>query len=311
MKKNLQQLFNDYIDECKFSARLSNETTRGYKNVFDLFLKIMPEVSTLEDLTTEMLNEFFKRIQTRKRIVGKNTLKIGVKNSTIKTQRSKLNVFFVWLEKRDYIDENKNPLKNIKCPRVSYRDFRRVKDDDIRKLYSAIILHSRNSFIQRRDTLIVSILLFCGLRKGELISLQVEDVDLEKREITIRAETSKSKVERTLKMHPTLILHLKDYFRERNARKLKTEHLIASSRKDEGLTYEGLNHWVKGIIKKSGVKFHLHCLRHTFACKLAEADVNLFKIQKMMGHTDIKMTAKYARSMRPEDMEEDIGKISI
>ncbi len=90
----------------------------------------------------------------------------------------------------------------------------------------------------------------------------------------------------------------------------KQEEFVAF-RGDRGLSREGLKHWVDSLIKKSGVKFHLHRFRHTFGCKLSEADVNVFKIQKMMGHENVTMTMKYARSLKPEDMGEDIGKISF
>ncbi len=309
MKPSLEDLFENYINESRFSACLRSETIRGYQAVFRLFLKVMPEVSSTELLTSEMLNEFFKRVQTRQRIIGKDILKTGVKNSTIKTQWNKLNAFFKWLKNKGYIREN--PLKNIMPPRVIYDDFRKLEDTDVRKLYSAITLTSINALTLRRDTLMISLLLFCGLRKSEFISLRVTDIDLQKREITIRAETSKSKKVRVLKMHPTLVLHLTDYLKARNAHNLKTEHLIVSNRGDAGLTVEGLKHWTQNLIKKSGVQFHLHRFRHSFACKLAEANVNFFKIQKMMGHSDIGTTMKYVRSMRTEDMGDDIGKISI
>lgn len=202
-----------------------------------------------------------------------------------------------------------NPLTHIKAPQVNYDDFRRLEDEEINKIYSAIVRCSNNTLLLRRDTVMVSLLLFCGIRKGEFISLQIKDIDVEKKEITIRSETSKSKRTRVLKIHPTLLLHLKDYFKER--RSLKTEWLIVSNRGDSGLTREGLKHWVASIVAKSGVKFHLHSFRHTFACKLAESDVNIFKIQKMMGHQNISMTMRYSRSLQTEDMEEDIGKISF
>lgn len=303
----LDKLFNEYVNECQFSMCLRSETIRGYRAVFNLFAKVMPEVSSTGELTTEMLNLFFKRIKTRSRIVGRNTIKTGVKSSTIKTQYSKLIVFFRWLCQKGYLEQN--PLKNIKAPQVNYDDFRRLEDAEINKIYSAIIRYSNNTLLLRRDTVMVSILLFCGIRKGEFVSLQVKDFDLEKKEITIKGETSKSKRTRVLKIHPTLLLHLKDYLKER--RHLKTEYLIVSNRGDSGLTREGLKHWVKSIIDKSGVKFHLHQFWHTFACKLAESNVNMFKIQRMMGHQNISMTMKYARSLQTEAMEDDIGKISF
>jgi site-specific recombinase XerD len=309
MKKDLHNYFEEFINECRFISRLSTETIRGYTAVFNLFLKIMPEISTVSLLTVEMLTEFFKRIQLRQRKVGRNILKVGVKKSTIKTQWSKLNVFFVWLHRRNYIEEN--PLKNIKPPNPDYDDPRALENDEIHKIYTSIILRSSNLFTLRRDTLMISLLLFCGLRKSEFISLQVRDIDMYKQELTIRAETSKSKKMRVLKMHPTLLLHLKDYIHERNIRGLKSESLLVADKVDKGLTRDGLKHWVKRLIEKSGINFHLHRFRHTFACKLSEANVNAFKIQKMMGHSNMSMTMKYARSLRTEDMGNDISQISI
>jgi integrase len=308
MEKTLKEYFGEYTNEITYSERLRPETIRGYGNVFHLFLKIMPEVSTTESLTSEMLNEFFKRINTRIRIIGKDTYKVGVKNSTIKTQYSKLNAFFSWLNKKYQIE---NPLKSIKPPKVIYEDCPRLKDDEVEKIYASIVLHSSNLLLLRRDTFMVSLLFYCGIRKGEFISLKIRDIDIEKREITIRGETSKSKKTRVLKMHPTLILHLKDYLHERNTRGLRTEDLIVSNKGDKGLSRHGLKHWTENLEEKSGVNFHLHQLRHTFACKLAEANVNLFKIQKMLGHTDIRMTMRYASSMKTEDMYDAICKITI
>jgi integrase/recombinase XerD len=308
-KNELELLFEQFVTEAEFSTCLRPETIRGYRAVFHLLLRVMPEITGTELLTQSMLNEFFRRIKTRPRRTGKGSLKIGVKNSTIKTQWSKLNVFFAWLYRQGIVREN--PLKNIRPPQVIYDDYRRLENKDIHRIYSAITRCSSNVFMLRRDTMMVSMLLFCGLRKTELISLQVRDIDLTKKEITIRGETSKSKKTRVLKLHPTLVLHIKDYLRERNVRRLNTEYLLASNRGDSGLTREGLMHWVDSLITKSGVKFHLHRFRHTFACKLAEADTNVFKIQKMMGHTNISMTAKYMRSMRTEEMGDDIEKITI
>lgn len=309
MESSLEKLFEQYISECKFTACLQPETIRGYESVFTLFLKVTPELSSIDLLSTEMLHEFFKRIQTRQRIIGKNKIKTGVKKSTIKMYWSKLNAFLEWLCKNKYIQQN--PLKHIRPPRVYYDDFRKLDDHDIRKIYAAITLHSPNSLQLRRDTAMVSLLLFCGLRKSELLSLLVNDIDIEKREITVRKETSKSVYTRVIKMHPSLLMNIKEYIKERNNKHYKTPYFITSTKVDEQLTADGLKHWVNTLIIKSGVKFHLHQFRHTFACKLAEADVSVFKIQRMMGHADIKMTMRYARSLKTENMDDDIGKISF
>lgn len=269
----------------------------------------MPEVESFAHLSPEVLTEYFKRIETRLRLVGKGEVKRGVKSSTVKTHWSKLNGYFSWLEAKHRIKVN--PLKGIKPPHPIYEDPKSLQNSDIHRIYSAIVLKSQNSFLLRRDTMMVSLLVYTGIRKSEFINLRVNDFDLVKMEVTIRASTSKSKNWRTLKIHPTLLLHLKEYFRERNNKGYKTEKLIVANRGDQGLSEEGLKHWITSLKLKSGVRFHLHQFRHTFACRLAEADVHPFKIQKMMGHTSLTMTLKYVRSMRTEYMGSDIIKIII
>jgi integrase len=157
----------------------------------------------------------------------------------------------------------------------------------------------------------ISLLVFCGLRKGEFISLQVRDIDMDKGMLTIRGETSKSKRTRYLPMHRTLMMHLQEYIRERNKYSYKTEYLIVSSTGDNRLTVHGLKHWIQRLIHASGVRFHLHRFRHAFACTLANKNVGLIKIQKLMGHTDPKMTAMYLRSITTEDLRADIDKLSV
>lgn len=307
MEVQLSGLFNQYIKECRYSACLRPETIRGYIAVFTLFQKVMPEITTTDLLNKETLNEYFKRIETRDRKLG-NQMVSGVKRSTIKTHWAKLNVFFKWLKENNYIEEN--PLKGIKSPRVTYDDFKRLENNEINKIYSAVVNNSKNSFVMRRDTLMISLLLYTGIRKGEFISLQVKDIDLYRRLIIIRGETSKSKKTRDIPIHPTLLLHIKEYLEERKRLGYKSEFLIVSMTNDRGLSREGLKHWVKKIIEISGVKFHLHQFRHTFACKLTEAGTPTASLQKLMGHTDIKMTSKYTRSLKAEDMGMEINKIS-
>ncbi len=309
MAKTLPQLFDEYIGECQYTTRLRPETIKGYRAVFKQLSAMVPEVVNPQDLTPERINEFFKRVQIRERVVGKNTIKKGVRISTIHTYGSKLNAFFEWLVKKETLDEN--PFKKIKLPRPEYTDQRFLRKNDIEKIMTAITLHSPNSLILKRDMAMIHILLFCGLRAGEFISLQVRDIDLVRQKLTVRGETSKSKKTRVLHIHPALLLHLQEYIKERNTACYKTEYLIVSNNNDKGLSRHGLKHWVKKLIQWSGVKFHLHRFRHTFACNLANGGASMPKIQKLMGHTDIKMTALYLRSITAEECGDDIDKLSI
>jgi integrase/recombinase XerD len=309
MKKELKELFGDYIHECRFTTRRRPTTIKGYQEVFRHFSNLMPEVNYPSALTTDRMNEFFVRLQKRERVVGRGEIRKGVKDSTVKTYWSRLFSFFEWLKEREIIE--KNPLKGITPPQPKYDDHRALRKKEIDRILSAITQHSKNSLIMKRDMLIVHILLFAGLRRGEISQLQVRDIDMERGILTVRPETSKSRRLRQIAINKTLYLHLDDYLRERKAHGYKTEYLIVSSTTDQGLTEHGFKHWVKRIERQSGVKFHLHRFRHTFAISLVNSGVNVVKIQRLMGHTDIRMTQRYLRSMGVEDMREDVDRLTL
>jgi integrase len=309
MENKLEKLFKEYIEECQYSGGLRPETIRSYKEVFKHFVKTMPEINIPELISPLVVTEFFKRLHTRIRVVGNKKIRTGIKNSTIKTYGSKLRAFCEWLVKRGHIKEN--PISRMSLPEPVYEDIRALNREQVEKIIASIVLHSPNPLMFRRDNLIVHILLFCGLRKGELLGLQLRDIDIKNRMLTIRAETSKSKRTHQVPLNPIVMMHLQEYLIERNKHGYKTPYLFVSSLNDSELTTHGLKHWVERIKRISGVKFHVHRFRHTFATNLGNKNTSIIKIQKLMGHKDPKMTMVYLRSMGAEDLREDINKLSI
>jgi site-specific recombinase XerD len=307
--EGLSEHFNNYINECQFVKRLRPETIRSSKEAFKHFKKIVPEISSLDDLSPACITVFFKRLQTRERLVGKGVKKVGIKDSTLLSYANRLKTFFKWLAERKYIDSN--PFDSLRLPQPAFVDHRALTGEQIKKIMGAIVQTASNPFLLKRDMAIVGILTFCGLRKNELISLELRDIDLLAGFITIRSETSKSKRTRKLPINPQLKMYLTEYLQERKNRGCKTPYLFVSSLLDRRFTTDGLKHWVERIGRRSGVKFHLHRFRHTFATNLAMQDVGAVKIQKLMGHTDIKMTQTYLRSVSTEDMRDDVNKLSF
>ena len=308
-ERSLQELFSDYVSDCKYSLRRRKETIRGYEHTFRLLTKIKPELVSPELVTAQALTDFFKKLSTRERIVGKGEKRSGVKNSTIATYRSKLHSFFEWLQARGHIPEN--PLKNIPAPEVIYDDKCALEKKDVEKLISAVNFRPKNPLTMKRDIAMIYLLLLCGLRRGELVGLQVRDIDMEKRVLTVRGETSKSKHTRQLPINRQLVMRLDDYLEERNKRGYKTQYLIVSNNQDQGISTYGLAHWVKRLRQLSGVRFHLHQFRHTFTCALGKRNTSAIIIQKLLGHTDLRMTQRYLRSLSVEDLRDEVEKLNI
>jgi site-specific recombinase XerD len=306
---NLTEHFENYINECTYVKRLRPATIKSSKDAIKHLKKIMPEIESLEDITTATITIFFKRMQTRERIVGKGTTVTGVRDSTLLAYGGRLKTFFRWLKDRKYIENN--PFDSLLLPSPSFTDKRALSGEQIKKIMGAVVQHTQNSFLLKRDIAMIGMLTFCGLRRTELISLEVQDIDIFNGLITVKAETSKSRRIRMIPINTTLRFYLKEYLHERKLAGCKTPYLFVSYTADRGLTLGGLKHWVKRLVRTSGVKFHVHRFRHTFATNLAMQDVGAIKIQKLMGHTDLKMTQTYLRSVSTEEMKEDINRLSF
>ena len=308
MKKDLPQLHRDFMKECEFSAKLSPETLRGYQASFELLLRLMPHTE-LSALSPDMMTEFFKRLEKRERKVGKNGTKTGIKKSTVATYRSKLNKFFEWLRIKGVLQEN--PFHKIAYPSVQYEDKKFLKKSEIEKIFSALTLSSSRPLIRKRNIAIFSILLNCGLRRNELVSLKTYDMDLDRKIVLIRAETSKSKRDRTIPLNSMAVAILKDYLEERKKKRYVTPYLFVSANYDGRLTKDGLSHIVAALNSLSGVPFHLHQFRHTFAVNILHNGCDIAKLKQLMGHSDIRMTMTYLRCLPTKAMRADVEKLTF
>ncbi len=310
-EKKLEELFEEFLYECDNVARLRPETLKGYRAAFDLLMKV-GENSTLTTIQEpKFMTNFFANLRTRPRKVGKDTFTSGIKESTSATYHAKLKKFFRWLKARDYIKEN--PFDKMVAPNVEYLDRKFLKKEDVHKLFHAcnLVIRWENDFVRRRNLAMLAALLYCGLRRGELLGLELRDVDLERRVLTVRGETSKSKHMRRIPLNVEVMRTFEDYLRARGAQGVNTSALWASSTEHSGLTRDGLKHLVTKLNRESGVKFHIHQLRHTFAVNLLAQSVDVAKIQQLMGHKDIRMTAKYVRCFPADEMRNDVASLNF
>jgi integrase/recombinase XerD len=306
MKKNLTELFQEFIWESEFVKKSRPATLQGYAQSFDTFLKLAPGAS-LETINPHFLMQFFKTLQERKRIVGRGGVRVGVKKSTIATYWNRLGAFFHWLRLKGYLKHN--PFSTLTYPTPSYEDKKYLNKEDVERILNALYRNPGNPLLMKRDLVMMHLLLFCGLRKEELMHLQLRDIDFERRMLTVRAETSKSGRTRQVPLHSSVLLHLRDYLKERI--KYMTPYLIISAGRDDKLSYEGVKHLVNKWREKSGVRFHLHQFRHTFAVNFLKSSNNIVKLKQLLGHKDIRMTMIYLRCLPVDQMREDVEGMSI
>jgi len=139
---------------------------------------------------------------------------------------------------------------------------------------------------------IVKTALMTGMRKGELLKLTWEDVNLENNLLTVRAENSKSKKSRRIPISTAL----RKLFREQ---KLKTSRSGYVFLTPEGKQYSdknpsALKRSFGTALKRANIKdLVFHDLRHTCATRMAERGASIIAVKEILGHADIKTTMKY------------------
>jgi len=271
----------------------------------------MEHITNPKQLNPTIMTEFFTRLEKRERIVGKKIVQTGVKNSTVATYRNKLDKFFKWLVERNHMKAD--PFKGIPYPSVLYSDRKYIKREDVEKIFTAIgfNIEWRTTLIKRRNIALYTVLLNCGLRKGELMGLKLLDLDFDRKEMRVRAETSKSKIDRYVPMNSKVITALEEYIEERRKGKYTTPALWVSDAGDRPFTVDGFKHLNEKVKELSGVEFHPHRFRHTFAINLLNNGVDIYKLKQLLGHLDIRMTCAYLRCLPTKSMQQDVEKLSM
>lgn len=306
-KITLGNLITEYLDDCEYGKRLRKATIKSYKEVLNNFARIMVEVKYLDDLHPSAITEFFKRVSLRMKEDKKE-----VKNSTIYTYYQKMKAFIKWLEHRNYLKDDTFTHRITKPQLPKYEDDKALKEEEVSKIISAILFHNLdNDYRLKRDLLIINLLLYTGIRKGELLGIRVKDINLYDRVLYIKGETSKSKKGRSIPLHFTLCSQLKSYLELRKKKHWNNPMLITSSKHNNALTEHGLKHWVSSYKKLSGINFHLHRFRHTFACSLAKQNTDIISIMNVLGHSSTRMTERYLRSIKTENARNQIDMLSF
>ena len=151
-------------------------------------------------------------------------------------------------------------------------------------------------------TPIVLLALNTGLRRGELLALRWEDITFSRALLTVRGEHAKSGRTRHIPLNAEAIAVLQAWQTE------ATSDLVFPG--ENGETMFSLKTAWATIAKRAGLKdFRFHDLRHSFASKLVQAGVDLNTVRELLGHSDFKLTLRYAH-LRPDNLSAAVAKLA-
>jgi site-specific recombinase XerD len=210
--------------------------------------------------------------------------------ATCRTYHKSLKVFFDWCVREKYLPLN--PAAGIELPKKAQKIPRRLsRQEALRLLETAYNSGSPNRFVRIRNHAIIATFIFAGLRRKELLQLKVADVDL--RNLVLFISCGKGSKDRVVPITGALGGILQTYVAERAKARKTCPEFFTSWRDNDAVSVTSLRGLVYDLEEASGIDFHPHMLRHTFATLMLEGGCDIYSLSKMMGHSDIKTTTIY------------------
>ena len=204
----------------------------------------------------------------------------GSSKVTIDNIRRILSSFFSWLEDEDYI--LKSPVRRIHKVKTA---------SNIKETYSDETLElMRDSCTEMRDLAMIDLLASTGMRVGEMVLLNREDIDFNERECAVFGKGDK---ERMVYCDARTKLHLQSYL---DSRTDENAALFVSLKAPHSrLTIGGVETRLRELGKRLGVsKVHPHKFRRTLATMAIDKGMPIEQLQQLLGHKRIDTTLQYA-----------------
>ena len=154
---------------------------------------------------------------------------------------------------------------------------------------------------------LVILLLSTGIRRTEVVTITLDDLDLEQRQVLIRGKGGK---ERMLPLTEQAVEAIEEYLRHRV--KTKSRHLFVSTTGGHAIQGRIVNRILNRILRRAGLQdqgITPHKLRHTFATHLIRSGADIRTVQELLGHADIQTTARYLHS-DTRTKQTAVGKLS-
>jgi integrase len=216
-------------------------------------------------------------------------------NMELRSLRAAMNVAVSW----KFIETN--PFLKLKQARVPESQPSYLTKQDFQRLIDQV----KEPWLKE----IIVFAVLTGMRRGEILNLRWEDVDLPRKVIRIHSRAdfkTKQGRQRVVPMSEG-VYHL---LSARYARTMSEYVFTLNARK---VMEDWVSRKFKTCVRKAGLentKLHFHSLRHTFASWLVQDGVSLYEVQKLLGHSSIAVTQVYSH-LQPEQLHDTVNRLKI
>lgn len=262
-----QEYLQLFLDAKKIEG-CSERTLQYYRVTIE---KLLDRIDVpIRKISTELIRAYLSEYQQIN-----NCSKVTVDNV-----RRNISSFFSWLEEEDYI--LKSPMRRIHKIKTKQQVKEIISDEAIERL--------RDSCCCPRDLAMIDLFYSTGIRVGELVNLNIDDINFEARECIVFGKGDK---ERRVYFDAKAKLHLQEYLKSRND---DNQALFVTLNSPHArLKISGVEIRIRELGRSLNLsKIHPHKFRRTMATRAIDKGMPIEQVQKILGHSQIDTTMQYA-----------------
>ena len=277
----MDEYINKFVNYLEEDKKLSKNTLMSYQRDIEQY------ISYLKDINKMQIDKVDKQTIITYLLFLKNN---GKATSTISRSLASLRCFYRYLNVNQMI--TKDPTIGLESPKVDKKIPQILTTQEVELLLDQPKLIGLKGY---RDKAMLEILYTTGMRVSELISLNIEDADLENKNISVKNNNKT----RNIPIRKNAFEPLKAYIE--NSReymiKDKEEQSLFVNTSGKRLTRQGFWKIIKKYKNKASISKDItpHTLRHSFAAHLLQKGADLKDIQEILGHSDISSTQVYTK----------------
>ncbi len=290
----VSELINDFLEHLEIESGRSKKTIDNYRLYLERFLIIAQEILNkdevrADDITRELLRKYRLKLNR----YGSDNGSDDLKTITQAYHLIALRGFLKYLARREIksLDPSLVDLPHVIRKQVTFLHF-----DEVEDMLEQIDLSTESGL---RDRAIIELLYSGGLRVSELVGLNRDSINLERREFMVRGKGSK---DRPIFISEACADRVADYLTARtdslpalflnNSKNLQAVDQSGNYRR---ITPRSVERIVEKYARLAGITKHVspHTLRHSFATDLLMNGADLRSVQSMLGHADISTTQIY------------------
>ena len=286
----VSEAFDDFLEHCRI-RNLRPETIKVYKLHYSIFQKFLNDSTLLiSEITPQTVGEFILDLRSDNHNCNEITV-----NSYLRGVR----VFLYYCMEMDYM-----PSFKITIPKADKKLKETYTDSELQLLLKKPDIKTC-SFSEYKIWVFSNYLLATGNRISTALNLRIEDVDFTNG--IIQLNQTKNRTSQIIPLSPALNKILKEYLRYRKGQ--PKDYVFCNSFGNQGdkRTYQDM---LAAYNRRRGVdKTSAHLYRHTFAKKWILNGGDIFRLQKILGHSDLTVVKEYVQ-MFGQDLVVDFDKFN-